>query len=192
MLSFISPSFISVFRDVSKLFRVKPLMQHLKRPPFLLHDLAKLDCSWKIEFLNFRWWIWTYVACTLSDALCGVPLYCGVALPRKGTDVRKSKALLPSFFGALCKVLKHLGVHPIKEIFVILEVVNIFQFCVTRGLSVVVHLIGLPFCRVLVTVGNQAAVIPILVHVLHTVKQLTCCNTIRLIWSSDQLQKWHS
>ena len=58
-LSFISPSLISLFRDVSKVFRVKYWTQHLKKPPLFLQSLAKLDCSWKIESLRIRYGIWT-------------------------------------------------------------------------------------------------------------------------------------
>ena len=57
-LSFISPSLISLFRDVSKVFRVKYWTQHLKRPPLFLQSLAKLDCSWKIESLRIRYGTW--------------------------------------------------------------------------------------------------------------------------------------
>ena len=126
-----------------------------------------------------------YVACTHSETLCGVSLIYGIVIPRIGSDVRKSKGFLPCFFHtffALCKILKHLGVPPIEEIFVILEFVNLFQFVLTGRLSIVVHLIGLPFCWVFVTVGNQAAVVPILVHVLHAGKELTCCNNVLLIF----------
>ena len=51
-LSFISPSFIRLFRDLSKMFRFQYWTQHLKRPPLFLQSLAKLDCSWKIESLS--------------------------------------------------------------------------------------------------------------------------------------------
>ena len=79
-------------------------------------------------------------------------------------------------------MLQHLGVPPIEEIVVILELVNLFQFFLTRSLSIVVHLIGLPFCRVFVAVGNQAAVVPGLVQVLHAVKELPGRNTVLLIF----------
>ena len=93
--------------------------------------------------------------------------------------------LLPSFFHVfptLCKVLQNLGVLPIVEIVVVLELINFFQFFFTGGLSIVMHLIGLPFCRVFVTVRNQAAVVPLLVHVLHAVKELICRFTVLLIF----------
>ena len=54
-LSFISPSFIRVFLVSSKSSKwMFSVTQHLKRPPFSPQDFANLDCSWKIEFLNFR------------------------------------------------------------------------------------------------------------------------------------------
>ena len=54
-LSFISPSFIRVFLVSSKTLKsMFSVTQHLKRPPFSPQDFANLDCSWKIEFLNFR------------------------------------------------------------------------------------------------------------------------------------------
>ena len=54
------------------------------------------------------------------------------------------------------------------------------------------HLIGLPFCRVFVTVGNQAAIIPIHVYGLQkAVKQLTCCHHVLLIFQL-QLKIWYS
>ena len=93
--------------------------------------------------------------------------------------------LLPSFlhaFRILRKVLQHLGVLPIVEIVVILEFTNFFQFVFTGSLSVIMHLIGLPFCRVFVTVGNQAAVVPLLVHELHAEKELPCQFTVLLIF----------
>ena len=44
------------------------------------------------------------------------------------------------------------------------------------------HLIGLPFCGVFVTVGNQAAVVPSVVQVLHAEKEVTCRFTVLLIF----------
>ena len=133
--------------------------------------------------------------CTLFETtVCNVCLFsfvdairskCGVVIPRYGSGVRISKGFLPGLFHALrtlCKVLKHLGVLPIEKIVVIVELLNLFQFFFTGSLSVVKYLIGLPFCRVFVTVGNQAAVVPILVHVLYAVIQLTCCHLVLLIF----------
>ena len=104
--------------------------------------------------------------------------------------------LLPSFlhaFRILRKVLQHLGVLPIVEIVVILEFTNFFQFVFTGSLSVIMHLIGLPFCRVFVTVGNQAAVVPLLVHELHAEKELPCQFTVLLIFQLQlRLSKFHS
>ena len=118
------------------------------------------------------------------------------AIPRNGSGIRKSIGLLPCIFhafGTFCKVLQHLWVLPIVEIVVILEFTNFFQFVFTGSLSVIMHLIGLPFCRVFVTVGNQAAVVPSLVHVLHTVKQLPCRNTVLLIFQLQlRLSKLYS
>ena len=97
---------------------------------------------------------------------------------------------LPRFFGTLCKILQHLRVLPIEEIFVKLELINTFQFVLVEGRSIVMHLIGLPFSRVFVTVRNQAAVVPILVYVLHIVKQLTCYHKVLvLVLVRLQLQK---
>ena len=93
--------------------------------------------------------------------------------------------LLPSFlhaFRILRKVLQHLGVLPIVEIVVILELINLFQFFLAEGLSIAMHLIGLPFCWVFVTVGNQTAIIPILVHVLNALVELACCHNVLLIF----------
>ena len=104
------------------------------------------------------------------------------------SDKRKSIRLHPSLFrafGTPYKVLQHLGVHQICKIVVKLELINLFQLFLVEGLSIVMHLIGLPFCRVFVTVGNQAAVVPILVYVLHIVKHLTCCH--KVLASSPQL-----
>ena len=132
--------------------------------------------------------------CTLFTTLCAVclisfvdsiPSKCRVVMPRHGRGVRKSKGFLPGPFHALhtlCKVLKHLGVAPIEEIIVIVELFNLFQFFFTGSLSVVKYLIGLPFCRVFVTVGNQAAVVPSVVQVLHAEKEVTCRFTVLLIF----------
>ena len=143
--------------------------------------------------------------CTLFVALCAVCLIsfvdsirrkCGVVIPRHGSGVRKSKGFLPGPFHALhtlCKVLKHFGVAPIEEIIVIVELLNLFQFFFTGSLSVVKYLIGLPFCRVFVTVGNQAAVVPLLVHELHAEKEVTCRFTVLLIFQLQlRLSKFHS
>ena len=115
------------------------------------------------------------------------------AIPRNGSGIRKSIGLLPCIFhafGTFCKVLQHLWVLPIVEIVVILESIHLFQFFFTGGLSIVMHIIGLPFCRVFVTVRNQAAVVPILVYVLHIVKQLTCYHKVLvLVLVRLQLQK---
>ena len=132
--------------------------------------------------------------CTLFPTLCGaclisfvdaIPSKCGVVIPRFGRDVRISKGFLPGLFHALrtlCKVLKHLGVAPIEEIIVIVELLNLFQFFFIGSLSVVKYLIGLPFCRVFVTVGNQAPVVPSLVHPIHAEKEVTCRFTVLLIF----------
>ena len=58
--SFISPSSIRLFRDVSKMSKKKVVMQHLKKPPFFLQDLAKLDCSWRIAFLFLNLYVCMY------------------------------------------------------------------------------------------------------------------------------------
>ena len=101
--------------------------------------------------------------------------------PSVDTDILKSIGLLPSFFqafGTHCKVLHHLWVIPIEEIVIILVLINPFQSFLTESLSIGVHIIGLPFIWVFVTVGNQAAVVPILVYVLHAEKQLACCYLV--------------
>merc|ERR1712218_467923 len=110
-----------------------------------------------------------------------IPSKCGVVIPRHGSGVRKSKGFLPGLFHALrtlCKVLKHLGVLPIEKIVVIVELLNLFQFFFIGSLSVVKYLIGLPFFRVFVTEGSQAAVIPSFVHPLHAEKEVTCRFTV--------------
>ena len=107
------------------------------------------------------------------------------AIPRNGSGIRKSIGLLPCIFhafGTFCKVLQHLWVLPIVEIVVILELINLFQFFLAEGLSIAMHLIGLPFCWVFVTVGNQTAIIPILVHVLNALVKLACCHNVLLIF----------
>ena len=128
---------------------------------------------------------------TLFETRCAVHWI--FAIPRNYPYIRKSKGFLPCFSRALCKVPHHFWVLPVEKIVVILELVNLFQLFLTGSLSIVMHIIGLPFCWVFVTVGNQAAVVPILVHVLHAVKQLTCCYTVLLIFQPQpQLQKIYS
>ena len=98
-------------------------------------------------------------------------------VPRDGTDIGKSIRLFPSLahaLFALCKGLQHLWVHPVIEVVVILELPNFVQGLLIVGVPVVVHIIGFPFSRVLVTVRDQATVVRILVHVLNAEKQLTC------------------
>ena len=108
------------------------------------------------------------------------------------SDKRKSIRLHPSLFrafGTPYKVLQHLGVHQICKIVVKLELINLFQLILAEGPSIIMHLIGLPFCRVFVTVGNQTAIISIQ-HMLQIVVQLTCCHKVLLIFQLQlQLQK---
>ncbi len=66
----------------------------------------------------------------------------------------------------------------VSFLFVIVVFVTVFKFCLTEGFSIVVHILGLPFIWGFVTVGNQAAVVPILVYVLHAEKQLACCYLV--------------
>ena len=90
-------------------------------------------------------------------------------VPRDGTDIGKSIRLFPSLahaLFALCKGLQHLWVHPVIEVFVILELLNVIQFLLTEGRPVVVHFIGFPFFGVLVTVRDQATVVPMNIDVL--------------------------
>ena len=128
--------------------------------------------------------------CTFFETFCAVWWTDVFAIPSDGTDIRKSIGLLPSFSRPLCKVLKHLWVPKIEEIVIPLVLINPFQSFLTEGLSIVVHIIGLPFIWVFVTVGNQAAVVPILVYVLHAEKQLACCYLVFQLLL--QLQKWYS
>ena len=106
-------------------------------------------------------------------------------VPRDGTDIGKSIRFFPSLAHALCticKVLQHLWVHPVIEVVVILELPNFVQGLLIVGVPVVVHIIGFPFLRVLVTVRDQATVVPILVHVLNAEKQLTCRHLELLVF----------
>ena len=90
-------------------------------------------------------------------------------IPRDGTDIGKFIRLFPCLAQAFCtcKVLQHLWVHKVIEVLVVLELLNFAQLLLVAGLPVVVHIIGFPFLRVLVTVRDQATVVPILVHVLN-------------------------
>ena len=123
----------------------------------------------------------TYVFCTLFETLCVVLWIDVLPVPRVATDIGKSVGIFPSLAHAsftLCKVLQHLWVHPVVEVVVILELLNLVQFLFAEGLSVGMHLIGFPFPRIFVTVWDQTAVVPILVHMLHAVKQLTCRHPV--------------
>ena len=137
--------------------------------------------------------VFPYIACTLFETFCVVIWIDVFSIPSGETDMRKSISFLPSSFqafGTFCKVLQYFWVLPIVEILVILELINPFQFFLTGRLSIVVHIIGLPFCWVFVTVWNQAAVVPILVYFLRAVKELTCCHPVLLIFKPQlQLQK---
>ena len=113
----------------------------------------------------------TYVFCTLLETLCVVWWSHVFPVPRDGTDIGKSIGLFPSLAQALCtlcKGLQHPWIHPVIEVAIMLELLNLVQFLLTEGCPVVVHIIGFPFLRVLVTVWDQATVVPFLVHVLHT------------------------
>ena len=117
----------------------------------------------------------TYVVCTLLETICVVK--CSVkSVPRKDTDIGKSIGFFPCFAHAFCtcKVLQHLWVHKVIEVLVVLELLNLVQLLLTAGRPVVVHIIGFPFFRVLVTVRDQATIVPILVYVLLAEIQLTC------------------
>ena len=99
--------------------------------------------------------------CTLFETRCAVHWI--FAIPRNYPYIRKSKGFLPCFSRALCKVPHHFWVLPVEKIVVILELVNLFQLFLTGGPSIVVHIIGHPFCRILVTIRDQATIVPILV-----------------------------
>ena len=133
----------------------------------------------------------TYVFCTLFETLCVVLWIDVLPVPRVDTDIGNSIGLFPSFFQAftLGKVPQHLWVLPVVEVVVILELLNLFQFLLAESFPVVVHLIGFPFPWVLVTIGNQATVVPILVHVLHAVEQLACCHRVLLVFQLQVLTK---
>ena len=127
----------------------------------------------------------TYVFCTLLETLCDVCWSHILPVPRDGTDIGKSIRLFPSLAHALftlCKGLQHLWVHPVIEVVVILELPNFVQGLLIVCHPVVVHIIGFPFLRVLVTVRDQATVVPILVHVLNAGKQLTCRHLELLVF----------
>ena len=124
-LSLIRPSSIKLFRDVSKMFNVKAWMQHLKKPPFFLQSLAKLDFSWKSKVLKHKSFVTgTYIFCTLLETLCVVLWMDVLPVPRVDTDIGKPIRLFPSLlqaFRTLCEVPQHLWVVPIVEVVVILE-----------------------------------------------------------------------
>ena len=127
----------------------------------------------------------TYIFCTLKETLCDVWWSYVFAVPRDGTDIGKSIRLFPSLAHALftlCKGLQHLWVHPVIEVVVILELPNFVQGLLIVGGTVVVHIIGFPFLRVLVTVWDEATVVRILVHVLNAGKQLTCRHLELLVF----------
>ena len=127
----------------------------------------------------------TYVFCTLFETLCVVLWIDVFPVPRVATDIGKSVGIFPSLAHAsftLCKVLQHLRVLPVVKVVVILELLNFFHFLLTESPPVGMHLIGLPFLRVFVTVRNEASVVQILVHVLHAVKQLTSRHLILLVF----------
>ena len=56
--------------------------------------------------------------------------------------IRSSSFKFFNAFFTLCEVCQHLGVLPIEEIVVILELINPFQFFLNEGISIVVNLIG--------------------------------------------------
>ena len=121
--------------------------------------------------------------CTFFETFCAVCWTDVFAIPSDGTDIRKSIGLLPCSSQVFCtfgKVLQHLWIRPIEEIFVILELVNLFQLFLVKRLSIVMHLIGLPFCWVFVTKGDQAAVVLTMLTshngFLNVVEQINCCK----------------
>ena len=106
-------------------------------------------------------------------------------VPRVATDIGKSVGFSPSLAHAsftLCKVLQHLRVLPVVKVVVILELLDLVHFLLTECPPVGMHLIGLPFLRVFVTVWDETSVVQILVHVLHAVIQLTRCHLILLVF----------
>ena len=112
----------------------------------------------------------TYVFCTLLETLRAVWWTHVLRVPSDGTDIGKSIRLFPSLAHALftlCKGLQRLWVHPVIKVVVILELPNFVQGLLIVCHPVVVHIIGFPFSRVLVTVWDEATVVRILVHVLH-------------------------
>ena len=139
---------------------------------------------------NFTFMTGTYVLCTLLETLCVVRCTHVFPVPREGTDIGKPIRFFPSraqAFCTLCKVLQHLWVHPVIEVAVMLELLDLVQFLLSEGRPVVVHIIGFPFLWVLVTVWDQATVVPILVYMLLTGKQLTCPNHVLLVFQFEVL-----
>ena len=111
----------------------------------------------------------TYVFCTLLETLCVVLWSDVLPVPRVYTDIWNSMRLFPSLsqaFCTFCKRPQHLWVLPVVEVVVILELLNLVQFLLAERIPVFMHLIGFPFPRVLVAEGDQATVVPVLVHVL--------------------------
>ena len=49
------------------------------------------------------------------------------------------------------------------------------------------HIIGFPLCRILVTIRNQATIVPFLVYALLTLIELTCCFLVFLVPQLDQV-----
>ena len=142
----------------------------MKKPPFFIQSLAKLDCSWRSKVLNPKSFVaGTYVFCTLLETLCVVLWSDVLPVPRVYTDIWNSMRLFPSLsqaFCTFCKRPQHLWVLPVVEVVVILELLNLVQFLLAERIPVFVHFIGFPFPRVLVAEGDQATVVPVLVHVL--------------------------
>ena len=103
------------------------------------------------------------------ETLCVVLWMDVLPVPRVDTDIGNPIRLFPSLsqaFRTLCEVPQHLWVLPVVEVVVILELLNLVQFLLAERIPVFVHLIGFPFPRVLVAEGDQATVVPVLVHVL--------------------------
>ena len=49
------------------------------------------------------------------------------------------------------------------------------------------HIIGFPLFRILVTIRNQATIVPFLVYALLTLIELTCCFLVFLVPQLDQV-----
>ena len=109
-----------------------------------------------------------YIMSTLDKTFCHVWGVHFQAIPRPGSAIRKAISFFPRSFQLPGKELEDFWIHPVEKVVVIFVLVNRFQCILVKSSPVIMHLVGFPLCRILMTIGDKATIIPVLVNMFLT------------------------